>query len=65
MRSEGHWERARDDVDIAREVLLEGFDLRVLTRGLAAYDGAEAGCLTGVGMARTLAIEVETAFSRQ
>jgi hypothetical protein len=35
---------ARDDVDIAGEVLLERLDLRVFTRCLTAYDGAEAGC---------------------
>jgi hypothetical protein len=34
---------ARDDVDIAGEVLLEGLDLRVFTRGLAADNGTEAG----------------------
>jgi len=38
---------ARDDVDVAGEVLFKGLDLGVLARGLAADDGAEPGCYAG------------------
>ena len=36
------------DVDIFGEEFLERFDLGVFTRCLAAYNGTEAGCWTGV-----------------